>query len=475
MSKQARIVQLKITELSQKGLGKGTCCLSDEKQKSIEVPFTMPGDECQVRLIKKKKDVREGIAQEWLHLSEARFKPQCLHFGGCGGCLWQHIAYEDQLKQKETWIHRHLQPFMQSNTIYYPIIPCFPWRYRNKIELSFSTDKAGKRYLGFILYGTRGHVFQMQECHLVNQWMIEAVKAVAQWWENSHLDAYHLRNNQGTLRTLTLREGLRTGDRMVVLTVSGNPDYAIHQKQLDQFVEILREVVEPSLSEQKLSIFLKIQQVAKGQRTQFYEMLLYGPDHIRESLQIKIADTESYPLHFRISPSAFFQPNTLQAEKLYSRAVELTQSLPGRVVYDLYCGTGTLGICMAKQAKKVIGVELQPESVLDARENVKTNRLSNVFIHAGDVGKILPTLLQDEQLHPDVVMIDPPRAGLDDRALQHLMSLKAPILTYISCNPVTQAANLAHFVKEGYQLRYVQPVDQFPHTAHIENIIVLVR
>ncbi len=286
------------------------------------------------------------------------------------------------------------------------------------------------------------------------------------------MEAYHLGRNTGALRTLTLREGQRTGDRMVMLTVSGNPQYSIQRKHLESFVSILREAIEPVGPDQQLSIFLRIQQIAKGSPTQFYEMVLYGPDHIREMLHLERLDGKLQTLKFRISPTAFFQPNTLQAERLYSRAIQLTQAQKNARVYDLYCGTGTLGLCMASQVKEVIGIELSPESVIDARENIKLNHLSNVSIRQGDVGRMLSLLLEDKQI-PDVVMVDPPRAGLDARAIEHLLALKAPTLTYISCNPATQTSNLESLIKGGYQLKAVQPVDQFPQTIHVENILVL--
>lgn len=474
MAKSQPIAQLTIKEFSKEGLGKGESMSQEGKCRTIEVPFSMPGDEVQVRLLKKKKGVYQGYPLEWFHLSNERALPKCQHFGHCGGCRWQHIPYEEQLKQKEGWIQRYFTPFIQTNTDVYPIIPCDPpWQYRNKMELSFSNDKAGNRYLGLILYGTRGRVFQMEECHLTNPWVADAVKVISRWWEESGLEAYHMGRDTGALRTLTLREGQRSGDRMVMLTVSGNPAYALNQKQIKGFVEVLRQKVEPLLPEQKLSIFLRIQQIAKGKPTQFYEMQLYGPDHIRETLYIETVLGESIPLHFQISPSAFFQPNTRQAEKLYSRAIQLTKTPIDSVVYDLYCGTGTLGICMAKKAKKVIGIELSPESALDARENAKRNQLSHVTIHTGDVGRLLPNLLNDSENQPSVVLVDPPRAGLDPRALENLLHLRPPQLTYISCNPITQAANLEILTKAGYQLRALQPVDQFPQTVHVENIAVL--
>ncbi len=473
MVKQPRIVQLKISEFSKEGQGIGMWHSQDGLQ-LVEVPFAIPGDEVEVRLLKRRGGIYRSQLLEWVHLSEDRVTPPCQHFGHCGGCRWQQISYADQLEWKESRIHRLLESYLHTDTAWHSIIPCLPpWQYRNKMELTFSSDKAGQRYLGLILYGTRGHVFQMKECHLTHPWISEAVQAVSQWWADSGLDAYHSGGDRGSLRTLTLREGQRTGDRMVMLTVSGNSEYALTQKQLHAFVLALRKTIEPPLPNQHLSIFVRIQQIAKGQHTQFYEMLLYGPDHIREMLHIEALEGSSRVLQFRISPSAFFQPNTRQAERLYSRALQLTQISAGVIVYDLYCGTGTLGICMAKQVKQVIGIELSPESALDARENVKLNQLSNVTIHTGDVGKLLPTLLQKEQLRPDIVMIDPPRAGLDAKALQHLLNIKAPQLTYISCNPVTQAANLEVLIKEGYRLKAVQPVDQFPQTVHVENIVVL--
>lgn len=474
MAKQPRLAELKITEFSKEGLGRGVWIPQDGLPQPVDVPFAVPGDEVRVNLMKRRGGVYASKLVELIHFSEKRVVPQCLHFGQCGGCRWQQISYEDQLKQKEAWIYRHLQPYLDDSVACHPIIPCLPpWGYRNKMELTFSNDKSGQHYLGLILYGTRGHVFQMQECHLTQPWVVDAVKAVSHWWSESGLQAYYSGADKGSLRTLTLREGLRSGDRMVMLTVSGNPSYALNQKQINHFIEILRSRIEPSMPEAKLSIFLRIQQIAKGKKTQFFEMLLHGPDHIREVINIETADKTKYSLQFRISPSAFFQPNTRQAELLYSRAIQLTQAPADSIVYDLYCGTGTLGICLAKQVKEVIGIELSPESSLDARENLKCNDLSNISILTGDVGYVLPTLLEDNRKRPDVVVVDPPRAGLDPRALKHILDIKAPILTYISCNPATQVANLDVLIKGGYQLKCVQPVDQFPQTVHVENILVL--
>ncbi len=466
-----KIIELDINAFSKAGFGIGSFKNGEGHVASVEVPFTMPGDSVSAIVLSKRKGLCQSRLDFVINPSPDRVQPVCLHFGTCGGCRWQHIAYESQLAIKEQWIRESFKTLISDSTKIYPPVPCLPpWRYRNKMEFTFSSDKAGNRYLGLILQGSRGKVFNMEECHLTQEWFIHGVKAVSKWWGESGLDAYQLNKNLGSLRTLIMREGQRTGDRLVMLTVSGNPDFALNKKQLNDFQTALRLAIEPENSEQKLSIFLRIQQIAKNTPTQFYELLLYGPDHIREILYVESAPEG---LTFKISPSAFFQPNTRQAELLYSRALELAKIPENAVIYDLYCGTGTLGICAAKRAKKVIGIELSPEAVLDARENVKNNGLNNIEIIAGDVGKVLTELIAENKGRPDVVMVDPPRAGLDPKAIKNLLEIKAPTLLYISCNPSTQVTNVQELINGGYRLDVVQPVDQFPQTIHVENIAVL--
>lgn len=462
------VAQTEITSFSKDGHGLG---LVERPMKSVkvEVPFSLPGEKVLVELYKKKRSLYRGKLLEVVQASSDRIPGRCPHFGECGGCQWQLLPYELQLKEKEKRIHSLFSPFAKETSVFHPIIPCDPpWHYRNKVELTFSSNKKGERFLGLILQGTRGHVFQMSECSLMKPWIKEAVECFTSWWEKSGPQAYHSYKDTGSLRTLTLREGEASKDRMVILTVSGNPDYAISRSQINDLLESV-EKIKPR-GDSTLSVFIRIQQIAKGKPTQFYEMHLSGPGYIRETLRLKSGEEEKV-LHFQISPAAFFQPNTKQAEKLYSRAIELSALSKEHVVYDLYCGTGTLGICLSHQADKVIGVELTPEAVLDGKENIALNGIDNVEIHQGDVALVLPGLL--EKRRPDVVMVDPPRSGLSPKALDELLKIKPRKLTYISCNPATQAANLEALIREGYRIEAVQPVDQFPHTVHVENIVVL--
>lgn len=471
-----RLALLKITDFAKTGHGSSRWVQPDGLEVEVEIPFSAAGDEALVEIQKKQKRLYQGKVIKWEKLSEDRTNPLCQHFGQCGGCRWQHLNYHKQLQQKETWIHQSLEPYLAPDVIRYPIIPCSPpWNYRNKMEFSFSSDKAGKRFLGLMLYGTNGHVLQLKECYLTNPWVLETVHCVSKWWESSGLQAYHGRKNTGSLRTLTVREGQRTGDRLVMLTVSGNPDYALSRHHLETLTSSLIAAIEPQSLEKKLSIFLRIQQITKGKPTQFYEMLLYGPSHLRENIDLNWGNGKSDFLQFLISPTAFFQPNTIQAEKLYSRAIELTEPSIDDCVYDLYCGTGTLGICIAKKVKEIVGIELASQSVLDARENAKKNNLANITIHQGDVAQVLTRIQEGSLTKPNVVMVDPPRAGLSPDAIEQILSIKASKLTYISCNPFSQAANLKDLIQGGYRLKAIQPVDQFPHTVHVENIAILTR
>ena len=467
------LAEVNITDFTKKGHGLGVIVGSDRK---VEVPFTIPGDKVSASLRRKRGGVFASQLDQIIEPSPSRIAPRCVHFASCGGCRWQQMDYTQQLDIKQKYIESLFRPLLPENVPINRIIPCDPpWHYRNKMEFSFSSDAAGSKFLGLIIDGSRGKVVNLTECHLVNPWFVDAIKATHQWWLESGVLAYHPHSDKGSLRTLTVREGMSTGDRLVMLTVSGNPDYALNRQQLDSFTALLRDAIKPENPKSTLSIFLRIQQAVKGQPTNFYEMLLFGPDYIREVLHIQTErEGEMTSLEFDVSPSAFFQPNSRQAEKLYSLGLQLLDIHPGSVVYDLYCGTGTLGICAAKKAKMVIGVEISPESSLDARTNATKNGLENVKIFTGSVRDVIDEIRKDKVLPPpDVVMLDPPRAGLDPETLLHLEALKPKKVLYISCNPATQAENLAVLQQIGYRVLVVQPVDQFPHTVHVENIIVM--
>jgi len=443
-------MQISVKKFSTKGYGVG--CLPDGKE--VEIPHTVPGDEVFIDWKKKRHPPQKGRVLDILTPSPERIPARCAHATVCGGCCWQQMSYEAQLQEKETRVRKAFQQPVD------PIIPCkHPFGYRNKMEFSFSQNRGGARYLGLMIAAAEPYVFNLTECHLGASWYSALIQAVRTWWESSGLDAYHPPLDTGTLRYLTLRHAMHTQQKMVILNISGRPEFAPTRSQLDSFVAAVQSVLGP-----EVSLFLRIHQTKKGIPTQFYEMLLHGPDHIMEELHLQTGK-----LLVKISPASFFQPNTFQAEVLYDTA--LAAIAPGSLVYDLYSGTGTLGLAAASIAARVIGIELSPEAVLDAEENAKRNHRTNVQFLQGDVGALLATLNHT----PDTVIVDPPRCGLDPPALHHLKTLLPRQVLYISCNPLTQAANIRELQAVGYRLTRLQPVDQFPHTHHIENIAFLVR
>lgn len=465
-------VRCTIEKFSKKGHGVGSFVRQDGVACALEFPFSIPGDLVEAELSSKRRGVYRAFSGELLQPSGERVSPRCVHFGVCGGCRWQQISYDHQLRVKQQRILDWFGPLITAEVSVNTILPCDnPWRYRNKMEFTFSSDKKGARYLGLIMEAGRGKVLDLKECHLANPWMISCLEAARGWWESSGLQAYNPRNNQGALQTLTLREGFRTGDRLVNLTVSGNADYALNKEQLKSFAAAIQAVVGNA------ALFLTIKQAIKGQPTRFFEMHLSGPDHICERLAIQpIAGAEPIPITFKISSSAFFQPNTAQAEKLYNAMLHLAEIPERAVVYDLYCGTGTLGICAASRARQVIGIELSRESSLDARENAARNGLNHVTILTGSVQEKLAEIEKEGAYPtPDLIVLDPPRVGLDADAVASVGKLQPQTIAYISCNPESQAQNIRELLPYGYRLTAIQPVDQFPQTVHIENIAILKR
>ncbi len=450
--------------LSPKGRGLAT----DAK---IEVVGALPGEEILIELGPKRKKMRQGYLRQIITESSDRVDPRCVHSPKCGGCALQQMNYNAQLVHKEQIVKKHFSSLIEEHKPdLHPILGMEdPWRYRNKMEFSFSENRAGEKFLGLMLAAERGKVVNLSECHLVSPWFSKTLSLVRSWWEEGDLRAYHHRSDAGHLRTLTLREAKQGQGKMVMLTVSGNAAFALKKERIEQFVECIKE----STQDEHLSIFLQVHQIAKGRPSQFFEMLLSGPDHITERLYIDL-DGKTHTMDFKISPTSFFQPNTIQAQKLYSLGFQALTGLHKARVLDLYCGGATIGLSAAILAKEVIGIELNPHSVFDAGWNQEVNAIENFSIHRGDVGQVLTKLQLDPAFTlPDIVIVDPPRVGLDERALEHLKKISAKEILYISCNPKTQAVDVEELCNAGYSLKMIQPVDQFPHTIHIENICLL--
>lgn len=451
-------IPLHIDELDSNGWGKAQWLRPDGLLRAVTVPLSLPAETVVSDLFKCKSKKTTGLVAEVRSVtnpSPFRVQPRCKHFSYCGGCTWQHVEYKKQLEIKEKWV----QELFPDCPTHHPIIAAPDvWNYRNKMEFSFGEDLKGQKFLGLMIRSSRGRVFTIEECHLVNPWMAETLQAIYKWWQTTDLLAFYGPKQLGHLRTLTMREA-SSGDRVIVLCVSGKPEYAIKRAQLDQFLEVCKKVAGEHTS------ILRIQQVHTGSQTQFFEMRLHGPDTFRQ--EITVGDNT---FEFHLSPSSFFQPNSRQAGVIYERALALANLSQNDVLYDLYAGIGIFGMVASKSVKQVISIELSPDAAYDATENAKRLNLSNVRMIKGDVAQILK---EGNLPKADCVIVDPPRTGLGPKACEQVVALKPATICYVSCNPKTQKIDVEQLCKSGYTLTCIQPIDQFAQTIHVENIAIL--
>lgn len=453
---------LTIDELTPEGWGKATWQRPDGVVRTVTVPNSLPGETVIADLFYTRSKKAKGLlakVTEVVKPSPLRIVPRCKHFPVCGGCTWQQMPYENQLEQKYSTLKK-LFDFIDDSLILPIIAAPEAWGYRNKMEFTFSEDTKGQKFLGLIMRASRGRVFTVEECHLVQPWISKTLQAIYGWWQNSSLHAFYAPKNSGQLRYLTMREAQTTGDRVIILTVSGNPDYPMKQSDLDSFVEVCK-----TYTSENLTVILRIQQIHKGRETQFFEMRLLGPDMFREKLTVR--DQE---LEFHLSPCSFFQPNSKQASTIYEQALQLANLRPDMVLYDLYAGIGIFGMCAAPFVKEVIAIELSADSAYDAKVNNDRFKFPNFRMIKADVA----TALEDTSLpKADVAIVDPPRNGLGAQAIKNILKLRPNTIIYVSCNPKTQKEDVVQLIAAGYKVVAMQPIDQFAQTIHVENIISL--
>jgi len=433
------------------------------------VKGAVPGDVVNVLVTRKKRNYMEGVVEELVTPGPDRITPFCEHFGTCGGCTWQQLAYSRQLYYKEKQVRDHFERIgRQRSFIVKPIIGADHDRfYRNKLEYTFSdkrwldareissglpvTDRPG---LGFHIPGKFDKVLNIDACYLQpepSNTIRLAAREIALQLEIPFNDPVH---QVGDIRNLLIRNN-EAGDFMIVVVF----------RQDDP---VKREAFMARLTErfpQIISAFYIINPKMNDAWSDQEAILFNGEDHLVESLE---------HLTFRIGPKSFFQTNTLQALKLYQVARELAGLKGNEIVYDLYTGTGTIALFIAAEARKVIGIEYVPEAIDDAKQNAAINGISNASFFAGDIKEILTGDFIVQQGRPDVVIMDPPRAGVHKDVLSGIMEAAPARIVYVSCNPATQARDI-EILSSHYELLEAQPVDMFPHTMHVENVALLKR
>ncbi|NGX64089.1 MAG: 23S rRNA (uracil-C(5))-methyltransferase RlmCD [Candidatus Anoxychlamydiales bacterium] len=477
--KKSLISEITIEKFSKKGEG----VAFDDNGNKIVIDNAIIGDVIVAELKKKRKGIIKGFLLEILTKSPLRDEPKCSHFEMCGGCRWQNLKYIEQLKQKENFVIQSFHDFIKTTNVeLHKILSSDEiFEYRNKMEFSFSQNQKKTKFLGLIMKGKR-FVIDIERCYLAPAWFSKVLIEVKNWWEKFDFSAFNYFNGEGLLRSLTIKEGKNTQDKMVMLTLSDEKILSSIEKE-----ELIQYILNGINSDDKISIFLCVQIAKKSQKTTFDVQNIYGQKYITEILKINTLN-ENIELKFQIGPMSFFQPNTHMAQKLYSTALNYLDKdeIKNSVVFDLYSGTGTIGMILSKFVKKVIAIELEKDACEMAKENMKLNDIKNFEILNGDVSNILDELISSKDFKnpdfenldfakPDLVIVDPPRCGLLEGAIKNILKILPQKIIYISCNPITQAEDIKILTENGYKLMILHPVDQFSHTFHIENIAVLKR
>lgn len=472
--------------------------LARHEGKVIFVEGVVPGDQVDVRLLKSKKDWAEGTPLNFLSYSEDRVEPFCQHFGVCGGCQWQMLPYNKQLQYKQKQVSDNLKRI--GKVLLPEMLPIVGAEedkyYRNKLEYTFSTKEytpappppkggikadaqgqpAGDNNetdgsetmrasqipplggggaawaLGFHARGFFDKVVHIEKCWLQSEPTNDIRNAVRTYAFQNDLSFYDIRNHVGFLRTMQVRI-CRTGEVMVNLVVGEDSP-----KKLKGILSFLAATF-PQITTLLYTINLKRNDSMHDLQPVVYS----GKGYVIEKLE---------DFSFKIGPKSFFQTNTAQGERLYQITRDFAELDGTQTVYDLYCGTGSIGIFCSKGAKKIVGVEAIDAAVQDARENAALNNIADAEFFSGDVIDVCNDAFFAQHGRPDVLITDPPRAGMHEKLVQKILEIAAPLVVYVSCNPATQARDLA-LLDAKYAVTKVQPVDMFPHTAHIENIVQL--
>ncbi|OAN60710.1 23S rRNA (uracil-5-)-methyltransferase RumA [Balneola sp. EhC07] len=436
---------------------------------AVFVYGTAPGDVVKARIIKKKKNYREAKLLEVLEPSKDRIEPKCQHANVCGGCSWQHVPYAKQLEYKGQQVADHITRLGGlSDTIIHPAMGSeSEFYYRNKMEYSFSNrrwltreeinrdefvDDSGFA-AGMHAPGRFDKILNLNECHLQRKESFEILDFVRNYCIQHDIPPFDAMKHEGFMRHLMIRNSFHTDDFMVNL-VTYQDDQELIKKLSDELLEKFPIIT---------TIVNNINDTKSPTSIGRIEKVIHGPGYIVD----KIGDHT-----FKIHPNAFFQTNTAQAERLYETAREFADLKDGEIVYDLYCGVGTLSLFMSQKAEKVLGIELVDVAVQNAKFNAKENNIGNVSFIKGDMKDVFTQEMVDKFGAPDVLITDPPRAGMHPDVVKRLKELKVPKLVYVSCDSSTMARDLKELA-EVYDVQEVQPVDMFPQTYHVEAVAKL--
>lgn len=450
------LIKNQMIELEFTGMGAGGSAVGHYQGEAVFVPLGAPGDRALVRIVKAAKTHAFGRLEKVLNPAPCRVEPDCPVYAKCGGCCYRHIRYETELMLKEQRVRDALDRIGGFREL--PLLPILGAKsrdgYRNKALLPIGQAPDGGVELGF--YARNSHrIVPCESCRLQPEEFGRAMEAFRRWAKEYGDPVYDEARHTGRMRRLFLRKGEVTGEVMACVVVNGN---GLHHE--DRLLDALREAV-PGLKSVIVNSNRDRTNVALGRRCR----TVWGRGSIRDQL---------CGLEFEISPLSFYQVNRSQTEKLYGVCEKYAALKPGDLLLDLYCGTGTIGLSMAKQAGRLIGVEVIPEAVEDAKENALRNGIKNAEFFCADATEAANTLAC-QNLKPDVIILDPPRKGCSPELIQTAASMSPRRIVYVSCDPATLARDLRAFREAGYPPQEAQPVDMFPGTEHVETCVLLAK
>lgn len=450
MQKNDRI-RLKIEDMSVDGEGIGKL-----EGFTFFVKDAVIGDTVDAKIMKMKKHYGYARLMEIVESSKVRREPGCACARQCGGCQLQAMDYEAQLDFKAKKIQNHLIRIGGLEGIEKPEVMGMenPWRYRNKAQFPFGADRDGRTVTGF--YAAHSHaIIPCMDCRLGTEENQEILEKVLSHMEKYHIPAYEEKTGTGLLRHVLTRKGFATGEIMVCLVLNGKS-----LKAADELAKSLQEI--PGMTSILINVNMKNTNVILGTEL----IPVWGQEYITDCIR---------DVWYQISPLSFYQVNPVQTEKLYDTVLEYAGLTGHETVWDLYCGIGTISLFLAKKAGKVYGVEIVPEAIADAGRNAEMNGTENVEFFVGKAEEVLPKLYEEEGIHADVIVVDPPRKGCDQAALETMVKMQPERIVYVSCDSATLARDLKYLCGEGYEVRKVKGCDMFAWTVHVETVVLIQR
>lgn len=463
-NKYPQIEALEIVDIAAEGKSLGK--FNDQV---VFVPMTIPGDIVDVQINNKRRRFMEGYVTRYVKHSELKCEPFCSNYGDCGGCKWQNLPYDLQLKYKQKQVVDQLErigkielpeidPILGSQNIRY---------YRNKLDFAFSSKRwvtraeieKGEEFdnshaLGFHVSGAFDKILDIDECHLQGEPSNEIRNEIRKFTIENGYSYYDVRSHEGFMRNVVIRTA-STGDVMVIV-IFAYEDQELRVKLLDHLIEKFPQIT---------SLIYIVNEKLNDSYSDQEAICYAGNDHIMEQME---------DLKFKVGAKSFYQTNSAQAYELYKITRDAADLKDDQIVYDLYTGTGTIANFVARRCKKVVGIEYVSEAIDDAKVNSAINSIDNTVFYAGDMKKVLTDKFIAKNGAPDVIILDPPRAGVDTEVITTILNAAPMRIVYVSCNPATQARDIA-LMDEQYRVTKIQPVDMFPHTHHVENVVVLER